>query len=310
MNTFRIIDQSDFIPDISIAMLAYNHENFIVDALESVLMQKTSYTYKIIIAEDCSTDRTREILLDYQRRYPNKIKLILQNKNVGAYKNNINLLTNLEGKYIAALEGDDYWTDDNKLQKQADFLEANKDYSICWTKYLVKNENEKSSNLEQPGWVNQVEQNKDLTFDLNTIFTPYCTYTLTAMFRVKGFDFKMLNDLNYVKDNTLYAICLTQGKGILLNFTSAVYRVHDGGIYSKVSVFKQRYYSYLNMKEIIDKIPGCDNENLRYIRDFLFYKSVKYYPSQFDKEYWHLISNSYKFYGIKKTLKFIKSRYK
>jgi glycosyltransferase involved in cell wall biosynthesis len=142
MNTFKIIDQCDFTPDISIAMLAYNHEKFIVEAIESVLMQNTSYTYKVIIAEDCSTDRTREILLEYQRKYPDKFKLILQNENVGASINNTNLLTNLEGKYIAALEGDDYWTDPNKLQKQVDFLENNQEYVLCCTSYNILRGNE------------------------------------------------------------------------------------------------------------------------------------------------------------------------
>jgi len=132
MSSYKIIDTGINSPDISIAMLAYNHEKFIGEAIESVLIQKTDYTYKIIIAEDFSTDSTREIVLEYQKKYPDKIKLILQDKNVGASQNNVDLLSNLEGKYIAALEGDDYWTDPLKLQKQVDFLEANPDYSICF----------------------------------------------------------------------------------------------------------------------------------------------------------------------------------
>ena len=132
MSSYKIINTGINSPDISIAMLAFNHEKFIGEAIESVLMQRTSYTYKIIIAEDFSTDKTREIILEYQKKYPDKIKLILQDKNVGAGQNNVDLLLNLEGKYIAALEGDDYWTDPLKLQKQVDFLEANPDYAICF----------------------------------------------------------------------------------------------------------------------------------------------------------------------------------
>lgn len=113
-------------------MLAFNHEKFIGEAIESVLIQKTNYTYKIIIAEDFSTDSTREIVLEYQKKYPDKIKLILQDKNVGASQNNVDLLTNLEGKYIAALEGDDYWTDPLKLQKQVDILESNPNLVGCF----------------------------------------------------------------------------------------------------------------------------------------------------------------------------------
>jgi glycosyltransferase involved in cell wall biosynthesis len=134
MNSYKIIDIGINSPDISIAMVAYNQEKFVGEAIESVLMQKTRYAYKIIIAEDFSTDNSRKIIVEYQKKYPDKIKLILQDKNVGASQNNVDLLSNLEGKYIAALEGDDYWTDPLKLQKQVDFLEANPDYAICFHK--------------------------------------------------------------------------------------------------------------------------------------------------------------------------------
>ena len=133
MSNYQVINSSSAnLPIVSIAMLTYNHENYIPEAIESVLMQKTDFPFQLVIAEDFSTDNTRKIVIDYQKKYPQKIKLILQNKNVGASKNNTALFENLKGKYIAALEGDDYWTDPLKLQKQVDFLEANEDFSICF----------------------------------------------------------------------------------------------------------------------------------------------------------------------------------
>lgn len=114
--------------DLDIIMLAYNHENIIECAIKSVLMQKTSYSYRLIIGEDCSTDKTRQIVMDYQKKYPEKISLILWKKNVGVVKNSLELTTFCRGKYVTCLEGDDYWTDTLKLEKQLSFLEKNREY--------------------------------------------------------------------------------------------------------------------------------------------------------------------------------------
>lgn len=115
---------------VSVFMMTYNHENYIAQALDSILMQKINFGYEIIVGEDCSTDRTREIILSYAQRKPDLFKLILHNHNVGATANQNAVLKACMGKYIAICEGDDYWTDPYKLQKQVDFLEANPDYGL------------------------------------------------------------------------------------------------------------------------------------------------------------------------------------
>uniref|UniRef100_A0A832DJV2 Glycosyltransferase n=1 Tax=Ignavibacterium album TaxID=591197 RepID=A0A832DJV2_9BACT len=115
---------------VSICMITYNHEKYIAKAIDSVIMQKTKFDYEIVIGEDCSTDKTREIVLEYKAKYPDKIKLLLQEKNVGMMQNFIDTLKACSGKYIALLEGDDYWIDPYKLQKQVDFLEANEEYGL------------------------------------------------------------------------------------------------------------------------------------------------------------------------------------
>lgn len=121
--------------DIMVSVLCptYNHEAFIGDAIEGVLSQKTEFKYELIIHEDASTDRTAEIVKEYADRYPELIRVIWQKENqfskydiMGKY-----MMPLVRGRYFALCEGDDYWTDDRKLQKQIDFLESHQDYSMC-----------------------------------------------------------------------------------------------------------------------------------------------------------------------------------
>ena len=115
---------------ISACIITYNHENYLKDCLEGALKQKVNGTYEIIISEDRSTDRTREIALEYQKKYPEKIKLFLNENNLGLIGNWVKSMQRCNGQYIAICEGDDYWTDENKLQKQVDFLDNNPEFSI------------------------------------------------------------------------------------------------------------------------------------------------------------------------------------
>lgn len=115
-------------PMVSVGMLAYNHEKYISRALDSILMQEVSFDYEIVIADDCSTDGTRDIIWEYQKRYPNVIRPIFNEINLGG-QNSANVIrTACVGKYRATLEGDDYWVSTTKLQKQVNFLEENPDY--------------------------------------------------------------------------------------------------------------------------------------------------------------------------------------
>lgn len=120
-------------PLLSVCLITYNHANYIREAIDGVLMQQVNFSWEFIIADDFSTDGTREIVLNYKEKYSEFIKLILQEKNVGASQNWFDLLNASSSKYIAYLEGDDYWTDPYKLQKQVDFLESNEDYGLVWT---------------------------------------------------------------------------------------------------------------------------------------------------------------------------------
>jgi glycosyltransferase involved in cell wall biosynthesis len=131
-------------------MITYNHEEYISKAIDSVMMQETSFDYELVIGEDCSTDRTREICIAYQNKYPNKIRLILNEKNLGAKPNFIQTFYACKGQYIAFLEGDDYWVSSRKLQKQVDFLETHSDYAICFTRTVCFDEDKKSETYSIP----------------------------------------------------------------------------------------------------------------------------------------------------------------
>lgn len=128
---------------LSIGMLTYNHEKYVRQALEGILLQKTKFRFEVIVGDDCSTDGTQEILQEYRKNYPEIFRLVLREKNIGATKNNYDLKHRAKGKYFACLEGDDYWTDENKLQIQVDFLEAHPEYIACVHKCLFVDESSK-----------------------------------------------------------------------------------------------------------------------------------------------------------------------
>lgn len=124
-------------PVVSVIMLAYNHGPYIRRAIEGVLQQKTSFPFELIIGEDCSTDNTREIVLEYQRKNPDIIRLITSEANVGAIANVRRTEAACRGRYIAHCEGDDYWHDPNKIQCQVDFLESHSDYALVHSDFRI-----------------------------------------------------------------------------------------------------------------------------------------------------------------------------
>ena len=130
------------IPLVSAYMLTYNHAPYIAQAIEGVLRQETNFPIELVIGEDCSTDSTREIVLNYQQKYPTHIRVITSGKNVGANKNAHRVRKACRGKYIAFCEGDDYWHNSNKLQMQCDHLENHPECGLVFSSfdlYHVKN---------------------------------------------------------------------------------------------------------------------------------------------------------------------------
>lgn len=247
-------------PVVSILCDTFNHEGFIKETLEGFLKQETIFPFEIIVHDDASKDATPAILKEYAERYPLIIKTVLQKEN--QYSQKINFWSDVtfpmaQGKYIALCEGDDYWIDELKLQKQVDFLENNPDYVITWTDFYTRKGTELVPNDFK-------ESLPDVyTVDFDTLFKPYCTYTLTSLFRKEAVDPLDYKKFKYGKDNTLYALALCHGKGAFLNFQAAVYRWHPGGVYSLKTPFFQRYSSYQNIKEILEKIPQARTKNIK-----------------------------------------------
>ncbi len=118
-------------PKLSVCIITFNHAAFIAKALDSALMQRTTFEYDIVIGDDCSTDGTDKIIQEYQSRWPGKIVPLFHAKNVGMGKNLKETLHRCHGEYVAFLEGDDYWTDLGKLQMQVEYLDRNPGCALC-----------------------------------------------------------------------------------------------------------------------------------------------------------------------------------
>lgn len=131
-------------PLVTVSCIAYNHEKYIARALDSFLMQKTDFPFEIVIHDDASTDRTPEIIREYAEKYPEIIRPMYQEEN--QYSKGISNISGAfnfpraEGKYIAMCEGDDYWIDDSKLQRQADYMEAHPDCTLCFHSAKIESE--------------------------------------------------------------------------------------------------------------------------------------------------------------------------
>jgi len=144
---------------VSIHCITYNHEEFIAEAIESFLMQKTDFKFEILIHDDASTDRTQEIIKEYELQYPTLIKPIYQLENQYSKGNSVNTinLNRAKGKYIAVCEGDDYWIDPYKLQKQVDYLENNPACRLCvHGGYIVTADEERRKGVKRSSKQNKI----------------------------------------------------------------------------------------------------------------------------------------------------------
>ena len=231
----------DKAPLVSVWMITYNHESFIEQAIESVLMQKTDFEFELVIGEDCSTDSTREIVLRYKEKYPGKIRLVLQETNVGVARNFLDTLKACTGKYVALVEGDDYWTDAYKLQKQVDFLEAHDDYAICThAADRVNDRNEKNGVWFEP------PESKEF-YTLEDFISYGRTFIATASMVARNYRGRMPEWFTKAPAGDMAFImgtCLQEdGKIKRLSDFMSVHRAHEGGVYSGLSYLNQLMFS-------------------------------------------------------------------
>lgn len=219
-------------PLVSARTITYNHAPYIKQCIEGVLMQKTDFPIEYIIAEDCSTDGTREIVFEYARKYPDLIKVVTSDMNVGANINAERAFDACRGKYIAVCEGDDYWTDPYKLRKQVDFLESHPDFVMC--SHAVKTVFLGGVRKNDP-FVKPLEI---ATFDdiLENHFIP----TLSLVFRngiINKYPSWFMNVMS--GDRVLELLLAHYGKNYYMNDVMGTKRKHPGGItqsvYKKIS---------------------------------------------------------------------------
>jgi glycosyltransferase involved in cell wall biosynthesis len=236
---------------VSVVVVTYNHARFIAQALDSVLAQETNFSYEVIISEDCSTDRTRDIVLEYQRNYPGRIRLLLSQQNLNTNYVLTRGIDHARGLYIALLDGDDYWTSPRKLQKQADFLDQHSDCAICFHDALSFNEKgAPEPKCYVPGNQKPMATLKDL---LVVDFIP----TAAVMFR-RGLyaSLPAWYDSLSVGDWPLHIINAQYGRIGYIPETMSAYRIHDGGIWTGRSRVK-RLLSMIEMYEALADYLSC-----------------------------------------------------
>jgi glycosyltransferase involved in cell wall biosynthesis len=241
---------------VDIPMCTYNHEKHIAQAIEGVLMQRTNFRYRLIIGEDCSTDRTREIVVGYAERNPDKIEAVLHPKNVGAHANSKVLFGKCTAKYIALCDGDDYWTDPGKLQTQVDFLESNSDFASCYHNVLEDHEQDPSkSSLFCPPDQPAVCLTTDLLSKGNVI--PTCS----NVYRRKLVPMMPVWVQKLGMGDWPLNIMLSQlGQIKYFNRVMGVYRVHSSGMWSTGTAIEKELSVLQAYDAFLDHISTSNNE--------------------------------------------------
>jgi glycosyltransferase involved in cell wall biosynthesis len=214
---------------LSVAMITYNHERYIGQAIESILAQSVNFDYEIVIGEDCSTDSTREIVMDFARDYPNRIVPLLRDRNLGGPRNLEATLASCRGHFVALLEGDDYWTSEDKLQKQVDFLEAHPDCALCCHRVKFLNETDPAGFCIYPTRPAGAYTIEDL-LRANFVMTCSAVMRRELMYDVPRWIAEMK-----VGDWARSALVARHGTIELMDEIMATYRVHPGGVWTSLS---------------------------------------------------------------------------
>ncbi len=211
---------------LSVMMITYNHERFIAQAIESVLAQRVTFDYEIVIGEDCSTDATRAIIMDFHHRFPGRIVPLLRNQNIGAMRNFEATLLTCRGQYLALLEGDDYWTSREKLVRQVNFLDTHPGSSMCCHRVQVLDETGLAKTDVFPSRRAGPYTIEDL---LKGNFVMTCSAVLRRdLVPVLPPWFRKMK----LGDWPMFALAARHGTIELMDEVMAVYRVHAGGSWS------------------------------------------------------------------------------
>ena len=238
---------------VSVFVLTYNQEKYIGQTIDSILSQRTNFDFNIVIGEDCSTDKTLEILKKYKAEYPDKIEIITSDENVGLIRNFVRTIKQCDGKYIAICDGDDYWIDDNKLQMKVDFLEQNQDFSIVFTE---------KNNIYRDGTVVTPKLSKQDTSGFEELVEGNYIASVTVLFR-NTFYKKDLPDwfLKYpYGDWPVYLMTVKDGSKIkFINKITANYRKDIGQSFKLRKKVSNVFQTDLNILKDLISEPDFGN---------------------------------------------------
>jgi len=213
-------------------VVTYNHKNYIRDCIEGILKQETNFEFEIIVHDDASTDGTSDILREYGEKYKDKIRLVIQEENI--YSRGLNIVPfvkdYIHGKYMATIDGDDYWTDSKKLQKQVDFLENNPEYVAC--AHVADYTNEETGAHE---FLPPIDHDRDIsTEEVLEWDVKYRFQTATNIYRTEG-GWKDVPDRYMPNGGNDYSTAVwlaVNGKMRVLKDCMSVYRVCTPGSYT------------------------------------------------------------------------------
>ena len=266
---------------LTVVTTTYNHENYIKRTIESFLEQKTNFNFDILISDDCSTDGTREILKEYEKKYPSKIKVIYRKKNIGAMNNFVETLNSVYSEYVALCDGDDYWTDPKKLQKQVDFLDKNPDYNICFHKVKITFEDHSKEDVLYPLNVEDTTTFKDL---IKENYIPANSIVYRWLFSKKD-SFKKEFPENVVPgDYFVHLYHAYKGKIKFIDEVMSIYMRNSHGMWwltsqeGKEDEFLIKYgEKYFNFFDNIEKKFNLEKSLFAYQKKYLCYNTARVY---------------------------------
>jgi glycosyltransferase involved in cell wall biosynthesis len=219
---------------VSVLVMTFNHRRFIEEALDSVLSQRTQFDWELLVSEDCSTDGTREVVIDYQRRSPGRIRLLLSERNLRSNAVVARGIAAARGQYIALLDGDDFWSCADKLQRQVEFMDAHPECSICFHNARVVHEDG-----SRPPW-NWVPAGQRQLSTLEDLWMGNFIPTCSTMYRngVVGtlpdwYSSFFVTPTLFITDWPLHVLHAERGLIGYLDEVMGTYRYHSGGLYSR-----------------------------------------------------------------------------
>lgn len=261
---------------VSVACITYNHAPYIRQCLEGFLMQKTNFPIEIIVHDDASTDGTDDIIREYALKYPELFKVILQEEN--QYSKGVDVLSLVfersAGKYIALCEGDDYWTDPLKLQKQVDFLEKHEEFSMCFHRAAIVQE------INGPIWLS-ASQLEAREYSAEELFSTWLVPTASILYRRQVNDIPIKHSSDIMNgDIVLVLKCCSMGRVMALEDEMSVYRMHAGGVTYSPIFSKERLRRYpKHFISIKRNFQGLLNKKLLNRRISISYWDLREVPS-------------------------------